>query len=258
MIKKRRRTDPGASAEDLIYTDIQAGKTKTVTDPAGHRRMQGLVLALAAVGLALAVVLTLSVSVQRRGERYQYALSLLERKDYTAAAAQLEILEDFRDSEVLLAQLRQKQSDYEAAQAMVDQQRYDDAIAAFRALGDYADSPMQAAYHVTYRKALDLIAETQAGRTQLLTRILSDQVRLTSEGDYTTLLGYEVAAALLESLGDYEDARTQADQALLAAARIKLARENWDGALAYMERMSPETAEAFYQEYLTSRESPGE
>ena len=109
-------------------------------------------------------------------------------------------------------------------------------------LGDYADSPRWAAFGVTYRRALDLMDQTAAGNSQLLRRVLPDEVRLTDEGSQTAILGWEAAAAILESLGDYEDAPAKIDECYHNAAALKLAEGNMEGAAAYAEKMSEKEA----------------
>lgn len=242
MFGKNRKNTPDAG--DLIYADTQPAKGRRHSG----RRLMAAVIALLAVLTILAAALTLNLVLQTREERYAAALDLLEEQQYDAALAQFTALEDYRDSRAMAEQLRRKQADYEAAAALADQQRYDEAIAAFRALGDYADSAQQAAYHVTYRKALDLLAETDAGETQLLTRILNSRTRLTDENSYPTVVGYEAAAALFESLGDHADAAVLADRCYESAGRVKLSWGDISGALAYLEKMSPAAAEAFQAE----------
>lgn len=241
--KKRQKAD------SLIYADAQSGEKKRKA-PAGKRRFLSGVLLLAAAAILAAVGTTLWLGYQSRDARYQVAQALLADKKYTLAMAEFQALGSFRDSQAVADDLAQKQQAYDAAAELVAQQRYSEAAAAFRALGDYADSARQAAQGVTYRKALDLINEIDVGKTRLLTMILTEQVRLTDENSYPTTLGYEVAAALLESLGDYESAPALMDRCYYSAGLVKLGWEDWDGALACMDRMTPDTAAEFYQDYL--------
>ena len=237
MFWKRKRSD-----EELIYADPQSGRPAKKSRQHGQRGLK--ILAAAAVTTALMVLTAsvLTITIQGRGQRYQDALRLLELKQYEQAAAELESLDDFRDSAALLARLESSEKRYAAALDLVEQQRYDDAIAAFRSLGDYADSPRWAAFGVTYRRALDLMDQTAAGDSQLLRRVLPDEVRLTDEGSQTAILGWEAAAAMLESLGDYEDAPAKIDECYRNAAALKLAEGNVAGAAAYAEKMSENEA----------------
>lgn len=248
MFGKKRNHIPGSDAGNLIYADAQSGEA---AGPSGKRR-RGLVSAAVTLLAAALVVMALTAMQYRfreKEERYELAQDLLRDRKYAAAMAEFAALGNFRDSQLQTDQLARWQIDYNTAVELVEQQRYDEAVAAFRALGDYADSPEWAAYRVTYRKALDLMAEIDVGRTQLLTRILSDQVRLTDENSYPTTVGYEAAAALLESLGNYESAPALMDRCYYSAGLVKLGWKDWDGALAYMEKMKPDTAAEFLEEF---------
>ena len=237
MLWNRKR-----SGEELIYADPHASQPPEKPRQRGPRGLR--ILAAAAVTTALMVLTAsvLTITIQGRGQRYQSALRLLELKQYELAAAELESLDDFRDSAALLAQLESNEKRYAAALDLVDQQRYDDAAAAFRALGDYADSPRWAAFGVPYHRALDLMEQTANGSSQMLRRVLPDEVRLTDEGSQTAILGWEAAAAMLESLGDYEDAPAKIDECYRNAAALKLAEGNVEGAAAYAEKMSEKEA----------------
>lgn len=247
MFGKNQKNIPGSDAGNLVYADAQAAEAI----PA--RRRRGLV-SLAAALLLVAVVVMIATAMQYRSrekqESYELAQTLLQEREYEAAQAGFEALGNYRDSQTQAAQLARQQADYDTAVELVAQQRYEEAVAVFRALGDYADSSEWAAYRVTYRKALDLLSEIDVGKTQLLTRILSDQVRLTDENSYPTTVGYEAAAALLESLGDYQSAPALIDRCYYSAGLVKLGWKDWEGALAYMEKMTPETALEFHEEYL--------
>lgn len=248
MFGKNQKNTPGADTGNLIYADTQSGEAAGPS--AGRKRgLVSVAVTLFALALVVMAATAMQYRIRDKQERYDLAQTLLQDRKYAAATAEFTALGNFRDSQALLAQLVQQQADYDAAVALVEQQRYDEAVAAFRSLGDYADSPEWAACRVTYRKALDLIAEIDVGKTQLLTRILTDQVRLTDENSYPTTVGYEVAAALLESLGNYESAPALIDRCYYSAGLVKLGWKDWDGALAYMEKMTPETAVEFFEEY---------
>lgn len=249
MLGKKRKNTWGSHSDDLIYADTLSGDAAPKTAGERKRRMTAVLLSVGAVLIIVTAVLTVGIHFRDRQDRYDRAGALLADKEYAAAGAELEALGNYRDSQALLTRLEQQREAYDAAMALVEQQRYDEAITAFRALGDYADSAEQAAYHVTYQKALDLISEIDVGKTQLLTRILTEQVRLTDENSYPTTVGYEVAAALLESLGDYKSAPALMDRCYYSAGLVKLGWKDWDGARAYMENMTAETAVEFYEEY---------
>ena len=126
---------------DLIYADPRAGK-----HPAGKRRgLRRLAAALAAAGLMALVVGVLSVTLRGQGERYQKALTLLDRGYYTAAAEELESLIGFRDSGELLRRL----NIYIAALNLTDRadsrESLEKAARMFESLGDFADAEEKAA-----------------------------------------------------------------------------------------------------------------
>ena len=246
MFRKKQKT--GGDPHELIYADTgadQAAKPRRQ----GRLRVGALVTALALVLGAVLGTVTLGIALRNREARYAAARALVQDKSYPEALAVFRDLGDYRDSRLQAQQLLDQQAAYENAAALLDQQRYEEALAIFRSLGNYSDSAQMAACQVTYRKALDLLTEIDTGKTQLLTRILSDRVKLTDERSYPTIVGYETAAALLESLGDYRSAPALLDRCYYSAGLVKLGWEDWDGALAYMEKMTQETAAEFYQEY---------
>lgn len=245
MFWKNRKN--GQDPADLIYADTGSPVPPL---PRKHRLRIGALAAAAALLLgAVLCILTLGIALRGREARYAAAGDLVREKSYTEALAVFRDLGDYRDSRQQVRQLLELQTAYEYAADLLEQQRYEEARAAFRALGDYSDSAEMAAFQVTYRKALDLLTEIDTGKTQLLTRILTEQVKLTDERSYPTIVGYETAAALLESLGDYRSAKALLDRCYYSAGLVKLSWEDWDGALAYMEKMTEETAAEFLQEY---------
>lgn len=243
MFRKNRQKN-----EELIYTDTASGQAPKPSGK-GKVRIGALILALAVILAAAGSAVALGIALRGREERYAAAKALAAEKSYTEALAVFDDLGDYRDSRLQAQQLRQQQTDYDNAMNLLAQQRYDEALTMFRALGDYADSAEMAAYQVPYYKALNLLTEIDTGKTQLLTRILSDQVKLTDERSYPIIVGYETAAALLESLGDYRSAPALVDRCYYSAGLVKLSWEDWDGALAYMGKMKEETAAQFYEEY---------
>lgn len=242
-----RRKPRGAG--NLVYADAQSRDAAPKKPGSRRRRLAFLVLALGAVAILVMAAMTLFYTYRDRQAQYDRAQELLEEKEYAAAREVLEELGNFRDCQAILTRLAQQQDAYDIATGLVAQQRYSEAITAFRALGDYADSAQQAAYEVTYQKALDLLSEIDVGKTQLLTRILPQQVRMTDENSYPTTVGYETAAALLKSLGDYRSAPALVDRCYYSAGLVKLGWKDWEGALAYVDAMTPDTAAEFLEEY---------
>lgn len=230
---------------NLVYADEQAPKTRSKI----RLRIGVVIAALAVVLAAVLGAVTLGIALRDRERRYTAAKELAAEKSYTEALAVFDDLGDYRDSRLLAQQLRSQQADYDNALDLLDQQRYEEAQTIFRGLGDYADSAEMAAYHVTYVKALDLLTEIDTGKTGLLTRILPDQVKLTDERSYPTVVGYETAAALLESLGDYRSAPALVDRCYYSAGLVRLGWEDWEGARAYADKMTAETAAEFCEEY---------
>lgn len=247
---------------DLIYADAQPGKRSGKSDPARRRRLVAAVLTLVAVLALGSIALALRIGIQQQEKRYVQAAALLDSREYDAAQKAYEALGDYRDSRSRAAGLAAQRAAYDAAGELLAQQRYDEAVAAYRALEDYADSALQAACGVTYQKALDLLNQTDAGQTQLLTRILGSQPRLTDEKGYPAIVGYEAAAALFESLDGYADTAVLIDRCYYSAGLVKLEWRDWEGALAYTGRMSAAASTAFYREYEqrytenTSQEGP--
>ena len=249
MFEKNRQNPPGSAAGDLIYADAQPRKRTRKPDPARRRRLFAAVIALVAVLAIGSIALALRIGIQQQEKRYVQAAALLDSREYDAARAAFEALGDYRDSRSVAAELKAQQKSYDAAAALVAQQRYDEAVTAYRALGDYADSITLAAYGVTYQKALDLLNQTDAGETLLLTRMLGSQPRLTDEKGYPAIVGYEAAAALFESLEGYADTPILIDRCYYSAGLVKLEWQDWEGALVYTGRMSAAAAANFYQEY---------
>lgn len=249
MFRKYPANRQGANSGDLIYADTNSAEAASGSGGKGKRRLAAAVIALSVAVTAALGVMTIGIVLHRREERYAAAAALVQEKAYDEALRAFLELKDYRDSRNQVQRLQEQQAAYDAALELLHQQRYEEAQAAFRALGDYADSAVMAAYHVTYQKALALQTEIDIGKTQLLTRILTDQVKLTDERSYPTIVGYETAAALLESLGDYRSAPALVDRCYYSAGLVRLGWEDWEGALAYMDKMSEETAAQFYEEY---------
>lgn len=233
----------GNGGGDLIYADPTA-EEKPITPR--RRGLIALTVALAALALVVAAVAALVFTSQGKGQRYQAALSLLEQKEYDAAAAELEALGGFRDSARLLAQLEAQASDYEAALALLEEQRYGEAAACFAALGDYADSGRWADWGVTYRQAEDLMARAESSEAQLAARAVPEALE-------TAVADWEAAAVLWESLAvepEVPDAANRAEECWTCAAVLVLNHGSPGDALHYMDRLSEAGAEILYSQYL--------
>ena len=126
---------------DLIYADPRAGK-----HPAGKLRdLRRLAAILAAAGLMALVVGVLSITLRGQGERYQKALTLLERGDYTAATEELESLIGFRDSGELLRRLNIYIAALDLTARADSRESREKAARMFESLGDFADAEEKAA-----------------------------------------------------------------------------------------------------------------
>jgi len=244
MFRKRDKDAP------LVYADPRQERQRKMPD---LRRVRNGLVALAVVLGLLAAGVVLWMTLHGNEKDYNRALELLARKDYAAAEAAFDALDNYRDSRARAEELRGLKAAYAGAVSLADQQRYDEAVSAFRALGDYADSAEQAAFRVPYRKALDLLTEIDNGQTRLLGSILSADARLTDENGYPIAVGYETAAALFAGLGDYADAPEMVQRCILSAARVKLGWQDWEGALACREKMDERTAAQFDEEYQAAQ-----
>ena len=131
---------------------------------------------------------------------------LLRQGNHAAARALMaDYADDARAAHVLNA------CDYAAAQALAEAGKTDEALAAFEALGDYADSADRAA-RMRYDAALAL-ADTDP----------------------------EKAIALLEAMGDYADAADQANALRLQQAE-KLIAADRAGAIAALRELNTEAS----------------
>lgn len=184
--------------EALIYADPHGD---CAPRPRSRRLAAALGTGAAALALMILVAAVLGVTIQGKGERYQAALALLEDKQYADAAAELDALDGFRDSEHLLAQLENQSGAYAQALILVEEGYYDEALTAFQSLADYADSLQWASWGVTYRRCTDEMARLTAAR-QADAQAWSD------------------LAAALESLGDVENAPALAAECRRMAVTI--------------------------------------
>ena len=108
-------------------------------------------------------------------------------------------------------QMRQKE-DYAAAVALLDSGKYDEAEAAFTALGNYADAEEQAKENVPYAKAayvMDCAEKDDVAGLLLLGLKRSD----VAEGETVSVALYREAEKLFAALGDYRDSKQQCEKA---------------------------------------------
>ena len=136
MLKSRKPQN-----EDLVYTDPHAQEAPVALPR--QRMLRVLGAWLAAAVLMVVASSALGFTIQGQGEQYQRALSLLEQREYDAAAAELENLGDFRDSAQLLAQLRAQESAYCSALELMAQTTvlgWEEAGAILEELGEYKDA----------------------------------------------------------------------------------------------------------------------
>ena len=126
--------------DPLIYTDPGAEKIP----PARRRGLRTMAAVTAAAALMVLTLGILSVTLQGKGERYQKALTHLDRAEYAAAARELEQLVGFRDSSVLLRKLDL----YIAASDLMARGEgpgsCEKAARIFESLGDFADAQAKA------------------------------------------------------------------------------------------------------------------
>ena len=108
-------------------------------------------------------------------------------------------------------QMQQKE-DYAAAVALLDSGKYDEAEAAFTALGNYADAEEQAKENVPYAKAayvMDCAEKDDIAGLLLLGLKRSD----VAEGETVSVALYREAEKLFAALGDYRDSKQQCEKA---------------------------------------------
>lgn len=111
---------------------------------------------------------------------------------------------------IVVPQYMREKEDYAAAQSLLAAGYYDEAEAAFAALGDYADSAEMAEKAVPYARAEYLIscaAQDDVGGLLSIGLKRSD----VAEGETVAVALYREAAARFEALGEYKDSRERAE-----------------------------------------------
>lgn len=129
--------------------------------------------------------------------------------------------------------------DYAAALALVEAERFDEAEAAFQALGDYGDSALQLKKNIPYRRAQQILRLADAGDVEQLSLIGKNSGDLDEDtyGPYAAqALYYRAAVDAFTALGSYQDSRQMARQcaASLNDCREKKLRDDYDQAAALL------------------------
>lgn len=157
-------------------------------------------------------------------KQYAAAKTMLENKDYQAAAEAFAALGDYSDS-----QRQWKRARYNIALELFDAEEYHEANAIFEELGDYQNSKKNA--YTSFLRAR--IIDYKQAKT------------LYNEGDY------EAAKALFESLGNYEDAKeraAQAEEKLQETLQAKAEVQFYENAVKLLDEGEYQAAyEAFLQ-----------
>lgn len=107
---------------------------------------------------------------------------------------------------------------YDSAMELCGQQRYEEAIAAFQALGDYKDSPEQAEFNVPYQRALYIMDCAERGDDSALS--LAGISRSAAEAASPALLLYQAAIEQFTALGDYKDSIANIEKCKAGIAAI--------------------------------------
>lgn len=157
---------------------------------------------------------------------YDAAQLLLDKGDYDGALEGFLALGDFEDAADRADELEELQKDYNEAKALLEEYKFSDAYNAFKALGDYRDSKNYVDSEITYQEALYL---------------------MDTAGDSVDI--YQTAADYFLSLEGYADSAGLASECLLNAALIQLRYENFDEAMAYMDRLDPADAGTLQDAY---------
>ena len=160
----------------------QEQKAANAKNGQGKRRMAAATAAL----LLTAVLVFVGVKTASPMLQYQKAVEQLKQGNYGQAAAILETLGNYRDSDKLLSEARQE-IDYLKAEELLAAGNYEEASAAFDALDGYRDSSDRAA------EARD--AAEEAGRGM----VYAEAVTKMGEGNI------EEAYALFQTIRGYRD-----------------------------------------------------
>ena len=135
---------------------------------------------------------------------------------------------------------------YNAAEALLANGQYEEAIAAFEALGDYHDAQAQA----ELAEELKIAAEKKAEEERLAAEKKAEEERLAAEKkaeEERLAKEYDAAAAMLES-GDYENAAA----AFKALSNYNDSREQWVEAVFYhaLVLLEQQDCENAYKQFI--------
>lgn len=115
---------------------------------------------------------------------------------------------------------------YAAALALVENGRYAEAEAAFRALGDYSDSVHQLKENIPYQRAMHMLNLAETGDESQLSFIRKTSADMDKKyyGDYAAqALFYQAAGDAFTALGEYQDCRQRAAQCV---SSLTICRQN--------------------------------
>lgn len=146
----------------------------------------------------------------------------------------------------LPGQIEQRRA-YESAQRLLELGQFDEAEAAFSALGSYGDSARQATKNVPYQRALDLMARAEKDDAASLLLIGRSRTDLDDETSPAVLL-YEAAEELFLELGNFRDSAQLARQCRqgMENSRRALKQAAYDEALRLLEERRYSEARAVF------------
>lgn len=233
----------------LIYADADPDLAEQKKPR--KKKNKGLIIGIIAGVVAIvAVAVTLSaITLNKKSNLYRQARELMAQKNYAEAVAIFEELGGYKESEVILDELKEKQEAYEEALELLNERKFDEAMEAFQDLKDYADSADQVSFNVNYQKARYLMESAGTGDMEALSLLIPEGSAVAM--DSAPIMLYEAAGEIFLSLGEYNDAHQLAMQCYYGAGQVHLEQGNWENALVYMDMMDESNAEAFYQEYLS-------
>jgi len=146
------------------------------------------------------------------------------------------------------------ESDYAAAQKLLEEDKFDEAYAAFIALKDYSNSATQAQACI-YQKGLALLEAAEYDSAIAAFKQVSDyEDAVTMEKKCHYLKGqallenaeYDAAAAAFQKASDYEDAAAMAKESIYQKGEALMADEKYDMALQTF-RQIPDYKDASFQ-----------
>ncbi len=133
--------------------------------------------------------------------------------------------------------------DYMQAAALLSAGEFDQAAEAFTALGDYRDSAEQAEKNVPYERAKYIVSLAEAGEEDSLSFIGKRGAEL-PEAEYgehaVSVLFYQAALEIFNSLGDYRESAEQARlcQDAIAGFRLEKLQSEYDAAMALLDELN--------------------